>query len=200
MKEKKIRISFVGMKPTESLKKYVMEKLEKYEKFLEKATSIEVSMKENKYSRGIEKDFRIDINVVLPQAPVRVEVVGGDMYANIDEATDTLARRLKRYTDKETYWEGKTPWKILEADAALEALSEEDDNKIDSYTEYIPKIAVRKKITDMSPIEEAEAIEKMELLGYDQLLFKNKNTGKISMVYRRTKGGYGLVEPDDGIE
>lgn len=199
MNEKNIQISFVGMEPTESLKKYVLEKLEKYERFLDKATSIETVLKENKYSRGIDKDFRIDINVVLPQAPVRVEVVGGDMYANIDEATDILARRLKRYTDKESYWEGKTPWKILEADAALEALSEEDE-KQDNYTDYVPKIAVRKKITDMSPIEEAEAIEKMELLGYDQLLFKNKNTGKISMVYRRTKGGYGLVEPDNGIE
>jgi putative sigma-54 modulation protein len=199
MNEKNIQISFVGMEPTESLKKYVLEKLEKHERFLDKATSIEVVLKENKYSRGIDKDFRIDINIVLPQAPVRVEVVGGDMYANIDEATDILVRRLKRYTDKESYWEGKTPWKILEADAALEALREEDE-KEDSYTDYVPKIAVRKKITDMSPIEEAEAIEKMELLGYDQLLFKNKNTGKISMVYRRTKGGYGLVEPDNGIE
>ena len=199
MDEKNIQISFVGMEPTEPLKKYVTEKLKKYEKFLDKATSIEVTLKENKYSRGIDKDFRIDVNVVLPQAPVRVEVVGGDMYANIDEATDTLVRRLKRYTDKESYWEGKTPWKVLEADAALEALSEEDE-KIDNYANYVPKIAVRKKITDMSPIEEAEAIEKMELLGYDQLLFKNSNTGKISMVYRRQKGGYGLVEPDDGIE
>lgn len=200
MNEKNIQISFVGLKPTEALKKYVLEKLLKYEKFLEKATSIEVVLKENKYNRGVDKDFRIDINIVLPKTPVRVEVVGGDMYANVDEATDTLARRLKRYTDKEGYWEGKTPWKILEADAALEALGSEEEENTDDYSAYIPKVAVRKKITDMTPIEEAEAIEKMELLGYDQLLFKNKNTGKISMIYRRTKGGYGLVEPEDGIE
>ncbi len=200
MNEKNIQISFVGMEPTEALKKYVIEKVGKYERFLDKATSIEVVLKENKYSRGVDKDFRIDINVILPKAPVRVEVVGGDMYANIDEAVDILARRLKRYTDKESYWEGKIPWKILEADAESEALEGEDDERLDNYTDYMPNIAVRKKITDMSPVEEAEAIEKMELLGYNQLLFKNKNTGKISMIYKRIKGGYGLVEPDDGIE
>jgi len=122
------------------------------------------------------------------------------MYKNIDEATDTLARRLKRYHDRKSTWEGKTPWKVLEADAALEALVGEDEKEMEDYTNYVPKIAVRKEITDMSPIEEAEAIEKMELLGYDQLLFKNKNTGKISMVYRRQKGGYALVEPEDGLE
>jgi len=198
MQKENIQISFVGMKPTETLKKYVIEKLVKYRKLWEKATSIEVTFKENKYSRGVEKDFRIDINVVLPQSPVRVEVVGEDMYKNIDEGTDTLARRLKRYHDRESTWEGKTPWKVLEADAALKALIEEEER--DNYLDYIPKIAVRKQITDMSPIEEAEAIEKMELLGYDQLLFKNKNTGKISMVYRRQRGGYALVEPADGLE
>jgi putative sigma-54 modulation protein len=48
----------------------------------------------------------------------------------------------------------------------------------------------------MEPIQEAEAIERMELSGYDQYLFKNKNTGKISMIYRRNYGGYGLVEPE----
>jgi len=198
MQKENIQISFVGIEPTEALKKYVIEKLVKYEKLWEKATSIEVTFKENKYSRGVGKDFRIDINVVLPKSPVRVEVVGEDMYKNIDEGTDTLARRLKRYHDRESTWEGKTPWKVLEADAALKALVEEEER--DNYLDYIPKIAVRKQITDMSPIEEAEAIEKMELLGYDQLLFKNKNTGKISMVYRRQRGGYALVEPADGLE
>jgi len=198
MQKENIQISFVGMEPTEALKKYTLEKILKHENLWKEATSIEIYLKENKYSRGVDKDFRIDINVVLPKSPVRVEVVGGDMYANIDEGTDTLARRLKRYHDKEEYWEGKTPWKILEADAALEAIVKEED--IEDYSNYVPKVAVRKKITDMTPLEEAEAIEKMELLGYDQLLFKNKNTGKISMIYRRVKGGYGLVEPEDGLE
>ena len=200
MQKENIQISFVGMEPTKALKKYVTEKLVKYEKFWKKAISIEVTLKQNKYSRGVEKDFRIDINIVLPNSPVRVEVVGEDMYKNIDEATDILARRLKRYHDRKSTWEGKTPWKVLEADAALEALVGEDEEKdMDNYTDYVSKIVVRKEITDMSPIEEAEAIEKMELLGYDQLLFKNKNTGKISMVYRRQKGGYALVEPANDL-
>ena len=43
---------------------------------------------------------------------------------------------------------------------------------------------------------EAEAIERMELLGYDQFLFLDRSTGKIAMIYRRRRGGYGLVEPE----
>lgn len=189
-----INISFVGMEPTDSLRKYFLEKIGKYEYLWSDATGIEVVLKENINSRGVKNDFRIDINVSLSKSAVRVEVVGPDMYANIDEATDTLARRLKRYRDKKMYWEGSKPWEVLEDE---EPVKVEDDD----YSDYVPRMSVRKKIVDMSPLEEGEAIEKMELLGYDQLLFRSKSTGKISMIYKRKNGDYGLVEPkDSGIE
>lgn len=194
MTSKDIQITFVGMKPTTALKKYVSEKIGKYEHLWKEATSIEVFLKEYLNSRGVKNDFRVDITVKLPNSGVRVEVNGENMYANIDEASDTLARRLKRYTARKTYWEGVTPWKVLEADAHLKSIEEES---LDTYENYVPTIAVRKRIEDMSPLEEGEAIERMELLGYNQILFRNKNTGKISMIYRREQGGYGLVEPAD---
>jgi len=75
-------------------------------------------------------------------------------------------------------------------------LKDIDDEK-ESYTNYVPTIKIRKKVEDMSPLEEGEAIERMELLGYDQILFRSKESGKISMIYRRKDGSYGLVEPAD---
>lgn len=193
MKLEDIQISFVGMEPTEALKKYVLDKMGKHEHLWGEATSMNVYLKENVKNRGVKDDFRIDITVDLPQSPVRVEVSGENMYANIDEATDVLARRLKRYVERKEYWEGKTPWKVLEAEALMKGMNEEA--KADIYADYVPTIAVRKEIEDMSPLEEGEAIERMELLGYDQFLFRNKKTNKISMIYRRKRGGYGLVEP-----
>lgn len=194
MTQEEIQISFVGMKASQPLRKYAIEKIKKYEHLWNEALALEISLKEYVKRRGIKDDFRVDITVTLPKSVVRVEVSGENMYANIDEASDTLARRLKRYSDRKNYWEGETPWKVLEADAQLKVV---EDEKEDQYSDYVPTIAVRKKIQDMRPLEEGEAIERMELLGCDQLLFRNKGTGKISMVYRRIKGGYGLVEPAD---
>lgn len=199
MEEKDIQISFVGMDPTEALKKYILEKLMKKEILFTDATSIEVFFKEFVHSKGVKHDFRVDINVKLPNTVVRVEESGSDMYANIDKGTDTLFRRLKRYNDKKEYWEGKASWKILEAQEAIRALEEESGVEVDDYSDYIPKIATRKIVEDMSPIEEGEAIERMELSGYDQYLFRNKSNNKICMLYKRKQGGYGLVEPKDGI-
>jgi len=194
MNIKDIQISFIGMEPTEALKKYSKEKISKYEHLLEEATSMEVLLKQFKSSRGVKDDFRVNFSLVLPKSVVRVEVNGENMYAIIDQASDTLARRIKRYQEKKSYWEGITPWKVIEADANMDEIK--DDN-FEQYSDYTPTIATRKKIDDMTPLEEGEAIERMELLGYDQYLFKNKATGKFSMIYKRVKGGYGLVEPAD---
>lgn len=195
MLEEKINMKFVGMESSEPLKEYLLEKLNKKEALLKDATLVEIFFKNNKHSKGVGDDFRLDINVSLPNSPVRVEERGPDMYANIDLAIDTLDRRLKRYGDKKEHWEGVKPWRVLEAEAALEALTDEVENEMDDYSDYVPSIAKRKVIKDMRPLEEAEAIERMELSGYDQYLFKNKSTGKMSMIYRRYQGGYGLVEP-----
>jgi ribosomal subunit interface protein len=187
-----IQTNFVGMEPTDAIKEYCIEKISKYENLWKDATSIEVYLKENVNRRGVKNDFRIDINVFLPNAKVRVEQIGEDMYANIDIATDMLARRLKRYLDKRTYWEGEESWRILEAEIANDEIEGMEEN--DDYYSYIPKIVTRKEVSEPQAMEEAEAIEKMELSGYNQLLFNNRQTGRVAMVYKREQGDYGLVE------
>ena len=199
MDKKIIQVSFVGMDPTEALKKYTLENILKKENLLEEATKVEVVLKEQIYSKGIENDFRINIDVYLPKALVRVEESGPEMYANIDKATDVLFRRLKRYNDQKAHWEGQESWRVMEAEAAQQSLSDEPEIDLEDYSDYVPKIAKRKIADDMSPLEEGEAIERMELMGYDHFLFRNKKTNKISMIYRRKKGDYGLVEPPDNL-
>ncbi len=198
MLEKDIKISFVGMDPTEPLKKYILEKLSKKENLLEDATSIEVFFKQSRYTKGVDSDFRVDINVKLPETLIRVEETSSDMYVNIDNAMNVIGRRLSRYRDMRDTWSGKKPWKIVEAESELDALVE-DDTEVEEFSSYVPKIAKRKVVEDMSPLEEGEAIERMEMAGYDQYLFRSKKTGKMSMIYRRKNGGYGLVEPLEGI-
>lgn len=195
MKVDELQMSFLGMDPTESIKGYAREKFKKVENFLDRAVKAEIVFKEMVHSRGVNQDFRIDIDVFLPNSIVRVQEVGEDMYAIIDKAIDVLSRRLKRYYDKLSQWEGKKPWKAEEfANSVLDIEEEEFDN----YADYIPKITVHKTLTELRPMETAEAIEEMELMGFRQMLFKNKDS-KYCMIYRREDGSYGLVEPADEI-
>jgi hypothetical protein len=44
-------------------------------------------------------------------------------------------------------------------------------------------------------MNEAEAIEQMELLGHNFFLFFNATTGQLNVLYKRTTGGYGVLVP-----
>ncbi len=190
MQKNDIKFTYLGMDSSNALEEYAKEKIAKREDLLEKTLSIEIAFRQNKSSKGVKDNFRVDISVDLPETPIRVEERGEEMYANIDKAVDTLFRRLTRYDDMKEHWSGAKAWSV--DSTGLEDIEDGDDEK---YTNYVPKIVRRKKVEDMSPMEEGEAIEKMEMLGYDSFLFRSKSTDKISLVYRRKDGTYGLVEP-----
>ena len=43
-------------------------------------------------------------------------------------------------------------------------------------------------------MDEEEAVLQMELLNHDFYMFKNTETDKISVVYKRKHGDYGIIE------
>ena len=54
---------------------------------------------------------------------------------------------------------------------------------------------VRTKRVAVKPQTVDEAILQMNMLGHEFYMFINEATGLVSVVYCRTDGGYGLLEP-----
>ena len=54
---------------------------------------------------------------------------------------------------------------------------------------------VRTKQFAVKPMNVEEAVLQMDLLGHDFFVFRNDDSGEVNVVYRRRKGGYGLIEP-----
>jgi ribosomal subunit interface protein len=199
MTSQDIKITFVGMEPTEALKDYVSLKISKHSEYIEKAMSIEVTLVDQVKRKGVGHDFEAKVRVALPKGFINVLEVGNDLYACIDAAEVVLGKRFKRYFDKFKQWEGQMPWKVMEANEYIDDVEVAQGDESTSYEAYMPKVSVREKISDMRPMEEAEAIEQMELSGATQFLFRNMKTSKFSMVYRRNDGTYALVEPQDEL-
>lgn len=192
--EEKFKITFSGMDATEPLRRYALEKFTKHQHLVDHIINADVVMTQHVTHRGVSKDFEITINVAVPKGMIHVQERGEDMYALIDTSSDILSRRLKRYHEKLSQWEGERPWKTIE-------LQKEEDYQIEgdvsNYADYVPTIVERKTMEYMSPMAEAEAIERMELSDRDQILFKNIASGKYCMIYKRRRGGYAIVEPED---
>jgi hypothetical protein len=45
-----------------------------------------------------------------------------------------------------------------------------------------------------------EAVEQMELLGHTFFVFRDAETSRINVLYRRDDGNYGLIVPDEKAE
>ena len=56
---------------------------------------------------------------------------------------------------------------------------------------------VKTKQFPVKPMSPEEAVLQLELIGHDFFVFRNAETDEVNVVYRRSDGGYGLIEPRD---
>ena len=54
---------------------------------------------------------------------------------------------------------------------------------------------VRVKEIEFTPMTEEEAMIQIDLLGHDFLVYTDRDTNEVNVMYRRTEGGYGLLKP-----
>ena len=87
---------------------------------------------------------------------------------------------------------------ILRGEEGLSDLYASIDKVTDKLERQIRKNktskVVRKKILEMKPMDEEEAILQMNLLGHEFFVYKDKDTGNANILYKRKDGDYGVIE------
>ena len=175
----KLNIRGEKTKITASMKSYAEEKLQKLDKYLENSNDVTANVLFKVYG---PKQI-IEVTIPLKNYTLRVEEEGDDFYSVVDTSIDKLERQIrknktritsKRKIDKEDF--------ILDFEPEDE---EENKNKI-----------VKRKTVELKPMDEEEAILQMELINHDFYMFKNIDTDKIAVVYKRKHNDYGLIEED----
>jgi len=192
-----VRITGRGVKVTDGIRKKVVGMLEKHKKLVKGVTNLNVELRQTKAHTGVNEDLHVEITIHMPKAIIRVEENGSDYYTIVDEMDPILRRRLIRYHDFKKNRDGKVSWKKTEQDVFEKEMRELSDDAYAYDTDVKPIISRYKQFSRNSPMHPAEAIEQMELLGHQAFMFKNLKTQKYSVVYIRSDGTYGLVEPKD---
>ena len=160
---------------TDSINDYLTSKLSKLEKYLD--DNDEVEAKALISTKG--KDQKVEVTIWSGKYNIRAEETSEDLYAAIDLVIDKLERQFKKYKDKLT---------------SKRLPREEYVPEIEEYFEEDEQTIVRRKEVFLKPIDEEEAITQMELLGHSFFVFKNVDTDKINVVYKRKDGDYGVIE------
>ena len=167
-----------GMEVSESLKARVEKKLGKLERYFRDEPEASVRFKQQKGARSI-----VEVTVSTGGVILRAEESSNDMYLSIDHAVDKIESQIRRYRNKLD--------KRIHA-VELEPVAEEAP----VYEEANYDIVRTKKFA-VKPMSVEDAITQMELLGHDFFLFLNEEADAMCVLYRRTDGAYGLLQPEN---
>lgn len=163
---------------TESMKGYAKEKIEKLEKYLENPEEAKCNILFK--VRGPKQ--KIEITIPLSNCTLRVEEEGQDFYAAIDTSIDKLERQIVKNKTRLLNKRNKSKHDFI---LEFEQIEEENKEKIE-----------KRKTIELKPMDEEEAILQMELLNHDFYMFKDIDTDKVAVIYRRKNKGYGIIEQE----
>jgi ribosome-associated translation inhibitor RaiA len=135
----------------------------------------------------------------LRHGVIRVEDTEGDLYAAIDLVTDKLKRKMGKIKEKavqRNLWPGRGGTKGGDNITDHLASSDEEELPINGVAAPPAPEIVREKVLLLDGAMEAEeAVDRLEAVGHDFFVFKDKKDGALKVVYRRRANGYGLLIP-----
>jgi ribosomal subunit interface protein len=179
-------------------REHVGEKLGRVERYDHKLIRIDVELFHEPNPRQAANCQRVEITVKSRGPAVRSEACAKDFYSAFDVAVTKLETRLRRSADRRRVHHGsRTPLSVAAATAATGlpsangrggpqlAVSEADDET--------PGRIVREKEHTAEPMTLDQALFEMEMIGHDFFLFRESDSDRPSVVYRRKGYDYGVI-------
>ena len=123
---------------------------------------------------------------------MQAEDDGGDAYAAFDITAETITKRLRRHK-RRLRDHHKTPVSV--ESAGLYVLSGDSDGEDEGETGEGGPMVIAEMKTDIATLTVSEAVMRLDLADDGALMFVNRAHGGLNMVYRRTDGNVGWVDP-----
>lgn len=176
-----MNITIVGRKctPRESFKAHAEKKLQKVEKFFGEDAAAKITA-------TVEKNIKI-VEITLQKGGFlfRAQERSQDLEDALDACVDSLIRQIRKNKTK--------------LERRLREVSFDEVFNTSAETEEQDFDIVRTKTVLLKPQTVEEAILQMNMLGHTFFMFRNADTEKINVVYKRRDGGYSVLEPDGEI-
>jgi putative sigma-54 modulation protein len=171
-------VTFKNLDPSDHLKSYVGDKLDRFDRFLDNPAEANVVLAVEKFRHIAEINISGD----------RLSIVGKeetvDMYSAIDMVLDKLEKQIKK--NKEKTRERRSASKNRNR-SMLDEISNPPDEDIERQ--------VKIRNIEYKPMDIEEAVLQMDLIEDNFLVFTNARSDQINVLYRRRDGHYGLIQP-----
>ncbi len=175
----KLQITTKNIEVSEAIKKQINKKIGKLDHHLHSHVEGKVEISKRK-SRQPEQRVAVQVTLDSKGTLIRAHEYAEDILTAVDKVMDALDNRIERYKGK--LYE-KRKGNSLERQG-----TSQDEEKPNIFPEV-----VKSKHFFLKPMSIEEATEQLELLGHDFFLFIDAKTSKVSMLYSRKDGNYGVI-------
>ena len=175
-----INVTFRHIEPSPALREYAEEKVARIKKYLDEPIDAHVVLNVEKFRHSAEAI--VEANGLRINATEETE----DMYSAIDMLADTLEVQAKRAKDKnrgrKSTGRGKEFVPPVDEGMAATASEDEESRVISTDQVYV------------KPMDLDEAVMQLDLSKGEFMVFTNRHTNRINVLYHRKDGHYGLIE------
>lgn len=171
-------VTFKNLDSSDTLRSYVQEKLDRFDRLLDNPAEANVVLSVEKFRHMAE------INISGDRLTINGKEETIDMYSAIDMVLDKLEKQIKKSKQKIRERRGGAKARNRDILAQETNLPEEESER-----------QIKIKNIEYKPMHVEEAALQMDLLDDNFLVFTNARSDQVNVLYRRKDGHYGLIQP-----
>ena len=191
-------VTFRHMEPTEALKAYSKERMERVKKYLPDPISCHVVLSTERHNHRIDVTFQLHNGLSIAGHEITE-----NMYSSIDLCIAKIERQVRKYKGKLEGMKARPhhvvamPWSHSIVNEAFGPDGAPDTAGVAAQPQ--PEFSVVKtEKFHAQPMSVADAIVQLNLLHEPFLVFRMDTDGAVAVVYKREDGAYGLIETPTG--
>lgn len=164
-------------------RRFVASKMERLERFLDERSEAVVELSVE-HHRDADDTRIVEVSLTVNGHPLRAVARAVSWKAATDEVIDRIERQAVSHKERRD--------EVRESDRRPTRPGAPAERTRES--EGGPRIVKVKRFA-IEPVFEEDAVTRMEELGHSFYVFVNAETERVSVLYRRADGDYGLIEP-----
>lgn len=189
-------VTFRHMEPTDALKSYAKERMERVRKYLPDPIACHVVLSTERHNHRIDVSFQLHNGLSIAGHETTE-----NMYSSIDLCIAKIERQVRKYKGKLEGMRARPhhvvalPWSHSIIDEAFHELNG-DTNGTNGHASVKPPefTVVKTEKFHAQPMSVSDAIVQLNLLHEPFLVFRADTDGRVAVVYKREDGSYGLIE------
>ncbi len=170
----------------EQIRTYAERKLGRLGRLLDDRSDATVELSVEQH-RSTQDSHIVDVTLVIDGQTLRSSAAGPTHQAGIDDVLDKIERRAVDHRQTSRVRRSTETVRTGGRDVAMGTGARDADDRRGRI--------VKVKRFNIEPMFEEDAVARMEELGHAFFVFVNAENERVGILYRRSEGDYGLIEP-----